>query len=122
MYFDYLSVSLNPDKADGLNQKINWIFEDSNDKFAVNVQNSALTYISGKTDQSAATTVSLKRPSLDRVLLGSSTFDKEVEAGHVKVSGDTAAVRRFFEIFDVPSTNFPIVTPRDAGVSTGPRQ
>ncbi len=47
MFFDFLGVRLNAAKAEGKTMVINWSFTDSNQRIALNLDNSALTYVAG---------------------------------------------------------------------------
>jgi len=44
MFFDYLAVRLNADRAAGKSMTINWVFTDPNERYAMTLNNSALTY------------------------------------------------------------------------------
>jgi alkyl sulfatase BDS1-like metallo-beta-lactamase superfamily hydrolase len=49
---------------------INWDFTDTGDKFVLNLENSALTYLSGKLSDKADVTVTLQRATLNSILTG----------------------------------------------------
>src|SRR5215470_13117140 len=68
MFFDFLGVRLNAAKAEGKTLVINWSFTDSNQRIALNLDNSALTYVAGKQAPNADATVTLARATLDAVI------------------------------------------------------
>jgi alkyl sulfatase BDS1-like metallo-beta-lactamase superfamily hydrolase len=45
MYFDYLGVRLNAEKAQGKNIVLNWKFTDTRQSYVVNLENSSLTHV-----------------------------------------------------------------------------
>ena len=45
--WDVLGVRLNGPKAEGKRIVLNWIFTDTNERFILNLENSALTYVEG---------------------------------------------------------------------------
>ena len=72
--FDFLGVRLNAAKAEGKTMVINWSFTDSNQRIALNLDNSALTYVAGKQVPNADATVTLARGRLDAVTQQRTTF------------------------------------------------
>ena len=48
LLFDFLGVRLNAAKAEGKRIVLNWTFTDLDEKFVINLENSALTQSSGK--------------------------------------------------------------------------
>lgn len=111
LFFDYWGVRLNSDKADGKQTVINWKFTDTGEQYALNLQNSALTYRADWQAPDADLTVTLARSTLDAITLGETQFDKEVAAGAVKLEGDGEKLADLLSMLDTFDPMFPIVTP-----------
>lgn len=112
MVLDYMSMRVNPEKVGGKKITINWKIPDLKKQYLVTVNDSVLLYQEGKTDPKADVTISLSKSSMGNIVLGGTTFDKEVEAGRVKVeSGRKDAVNDLLGLLDKFDPMFNIVTP-----------
>lgn len=111
MVFDYLGISLDGPKADGKSLVLNWNFTDTNSKYALTLHNSALTYLPDSQNPNAKATITLTKADLVRVMLGQSTFEKEVQNGNIRVSGDASKIAELFGLLDTFNPYFNIVTP-----------
>jgi alkyl sulfatase BDS1-like metallo-beta-lactamase superfamily hydrolase len=112
LLFDFLAVRLNADKAEGKKLSINWAFSDVNEKIALNLENSALTHISGKLPSSADASFTLTRATLDQVLLKQRTFIDAVKAGDVQVEGQPSKLGELLSMLDDFTPDFPILEPK----------
>jgi alkyl sulfatase BDS1-like metallo-beta-lactamase superfamily hydrolase len=115
LLFDFLAVRLNADKAEGKKLSINWAFSDVNEKIALNLENSALTHISGKLPSSADASFTLTRATLDQVLLKQRTFIDAVKAGDVQVEGQPSKLGELLSMLDDFTPDFPILEPKPQG-------
>lgn len=111
MLMDYLSIKLNAEKAAGKVYKINWVQPDTGEKIAITVENSTVTYKIGEQISKPDVTLTLPRADFNKVLLGVSSLDQEIKAGHGKVTGDNKALTNFFASLDTFDTMFNVVTP-----------
>jgi alkyl sulfatase BDS1-like metallo-beta-lactamase superfamily hydrolase len=111
MVFDYLGISLDGTKADGKSLVLNWNFTDTNSKYAVTLHNSALTYLNDSQNPNADATITLTKESLVRVMLGQTTFQKEVQTGNIRIDGDGSKIAELFGLLDTFNPYFNIVTP-----------
>jgi alkyl sulfatase BDS1-like metallo-beta-lactamase superfamily hydrolase len=111
MVFDYLGITLDGPKADGKSLVLNWNFTDTNSKYAVTLHNSALTYLSDSQNANANATITLTKADLLRVMLGQSTFEKEVQSRNIKIEGDGSKIAELFGLLDTFNPYFNIVTP-----------
>lgn len=111
LLFDYAAMRLNGPKADGKSLKLNWNFTDTNQKYVVELANSALSHIADRQADDADGTVTLTRAKLNDILLGQTTFDKELESGGVTVSGNADALKELLSMLDTFDFWFNIVTP-----------
>jgi alkyl sulfatase BDS1-like metallo-beta-lactamase superfamily hydrolase len=115
MFFDFLGVRLNAARAEGKTMVINWNFTDSNQRIALNLDNSALTYVAGKQTPGADATVTLARATLDAVALQRTTFPDAVKAGLVKIDGDPRKLDELMSMLDTFKVMFEVVEPKPIG-------
>jgi alkyl sulfatase BDS1-like metallo-beta-lactamase superfamily hydrolase len=114
LFFDYLGVRLDGEKADGRRARINWVFPDLGQRYALTLEHAALTARAGRQHRDADATVTLDRAVLDRLVLRELTFPDAVRAGLARLEGDAAAVVGLFELLDDFALLFPVVEPRRA--------
>src|SRR5258705_7450871 len=84
--WDVLGVRLNGPKAEGKGLVLNWSFTDTGEKFVLNLENSALTYVRGSQAADADASFTLPRGVLDEVIAKLTTFPEGI--GKIKVSGN----------------------------------
>ena len=111
MIFDLMGVQLNGPKADGKTIVLNWNFTDVGEKYALTLENSTLTYMRRQQAPKADATLTLARSSLDAINMRKTTFQREVEAGNIKIEGNGKKVGELFSLFDTFTGNFNIVIP-----------
>ena len=87
LWLDFLGISLDPDKADGLAFRINLVTPDNGEAFLVEMSNATLTNIKGVQDNGADLTITLNRADLELVMMGANTFDELLEAGKARFEG-----------------------------------
>jgi len=112
LFFDYLGVRLNGDRAEGRRLVINWIFRDLDRRYVLNLEHCALTYLADRQDDGADATVTLDRAVLNRLVLRELTFAGALEGGLVTVDGDPAKVIELFDLLDDFTLMFDVVEPR----------
>ncbi|KRB59513.1 hypothetical protein ASE04_26465 [Rhizobium sp. Root708] len=110
MFFDFLGVRLNGDRAAGKSIEINMELTDTKEKYVVGVENSAIHYSKDKTAPSADVSISTTREALNDVMLGTSTMEKQVVEGKAKLTGDPKKLSEFVGLLDNFEFWFPIVT------------
>jgi alkyl sulfatase BDS1-like metallo-beta-lactamase superfamily hydrolase len=113
-FFDYLGVRLNAGRAEGKTMVINWKFTDSNQQFVLNLENSALTYVSGRQAANANATVTLTRDTLDAVTLQQTSLPDAVKAGRVSIDGDPQKLDELLSMLDTFKVLFEVVEPKAA--------
>src|SRR5262249_39840618 len=111
-FFDLLGVRLNGPKAEGRSILINWIFPDLGEEYALNLENSALTYAHGRADDSQVS-LTLTRATLDSVVLKQSTFAEAVKSGKIAVEGDEGKLIELLGLFDDFDPMFEIVARKE---------
>jgi alkyl sulfatase BDS1-like metallo-beta-lactamase superfamily hydrolase len=114
LVFDFIGVRLNAERAEGKTMVINWTFTDTGDKFIVNLENSALTHLSGKLAAKADADITLTRTTLDSILLKQKTLPDAIMAGEIKVEGDPGKLGELMGMLDEFALGFPIVEPNQA--------
>ena len=110
--FDLLGVRLNAEKADGRRIVINWVFPEPAPPYVLNLENCALTYLSGRRSERADATVMLERGALDRLLLRELSPADALQAGSVRVDGDFARLGELLGMLDDFSLMFEVVEPK----------
>ena len=114
MFFDYLGVRLNGDRARGKAIVLNWQFSDTGQRYVLNLENSALTYRADAQAEGADATLVLTRATLDEISLQKTTFPAALQSGQITVGGQRAKVAELLGMLDTFTPGFPIVEPRPA--------
>jgi alkyl sulfatase BDS1-like metallo-beta-lactamase superfamily hydrolase len=114
MFFDYLGVRLNGDRAAGKTIVLNWRFTDTGQDYVLNLENSALTFVAGAQAADADATLTLTRATLDEIALQKTTFLAALQAGLIGVAGKGEKLGELLGLIETAPTNFPIVEPRPA--------
>src|SRR5882724_5414599 len=86
--WDVLGVRLNGPKAEGKTIVLNWIFTDIGEKFALTLENCALTYAEGMQASNADASFTLPRALLDAVVAKQATFPEAMAAGKITFTGN----------------------------------
>ena len=110
-FFDFLAVRLNADKAAGKTLTLNWRFTDLNQRYAMTLRNSALTYVGDSEHAQPTATVTLTKATLDQISLKQLTLPQAMQSGAVRIDGNPQAVAGLFGMLDTFDPNFNIVTP-----------
>ena len=115
LFFDYLAVRLDGERAEGRALAINWVLPDTGQRYALTLANCALTYRAERQHRQPDATVTLERPALDRLVLREVTLDDAIAGGAVRVEGDRARLTELFALLDDFVLLFPVVEPRGHG-------
>ncbi|NRD72314.1 MBL fold metallo-hydrolase [Shewanella sp. VB17] len=110
MLFDYWGVKLNAEKAEGKDFSFNIIFTDLNSEYSLSVKNSVLNY-SQLPNPDADAKMRMDKTTMDKILLGETTYEKAVKDGLIKIEGDKSIVDDFIAMLDNFEFWFNIVTP-----------
>jgi alkyl sulfatase BDS1-like metallo-beta-lactamase superfamily hydrolase len=112
LFFDYLGVRLDGEKAEDKRAVVNWVFTDLDRTYVMNLEHCALTYLADRRSDRADATVTLARTTLDRLVLRETPFADAVAGGLIAVDGDGAKVAELFGLLDDFTLMFPVVEPR----------
>jgi alkyl sulfatase BDS1-like metallo-beta-lactamase superfamily hydrolase len=88
MWLDFLGISIDPKKAEGIGFTINLVTPDNGEKYLVELSNATLTNIKGQQAKNPDLTITLNRADLNLVMMGASSFDDLIKAGKAKFDGD----------------------------------
>jgi len=91
LFFDYLAVRLDGQRAEGRRLVIDWVFADLGQRYVLNLENGALTYLADRRSERPDATVTLERAVLTRLLLRELAVPDAVAEGR---SPSTATRRR----------------------------
>ena len=111
LVFDYLGTRVDWPRAGTTKIVINWQFTDTGESLASSLEHGALTWRTGKTVPTAATTVSTTRPVFESVVLGQRTLADAMERREITTTGDTSGLSVLFTLFVGFDPGFPVVEP-----------
>jgi alkyl sulfatase BDS1-like metallo-beta-lactamase superfamily hydrolase len=112
MYFDFMAVRLDGDKAAGKTMVLNWRFTDTKQDYVLNLENSALTGVPDAQADGADATLTLTRATLDEIALQKTTFPAALQSGQISVTGRGEKLVELLEMLDTFPLRFPVVEPR----------
>ncbi len=87
-WLDFVGISMDPKKAEGMKFVINLATPDNGEKFVIEMSNATLTTIEGEQAKSPDLTVTVNRADLNQVMMGQASFDDLIEAGKATFDGD----------------------------------
>jgi alkyl sulfatase BDS1-like metallo-beta-lactamase superfamily hydrolase len=87
-WLDFLAISLDPKRAEGLGFRINLVTPDNGERYAIEMSNATLTSAKGFQIEDPDLTVTVNRADLNQVMMGQATFDDLIAAGKAKFEGD----------------------------------
>ena len=115
LLLDYFAVRLNGDKAQGECMEIEWSNPETDERIAMRLENSTMTYLPGAARGVPTAKVSLARAGLAALQTGDGTlaelFVRLVGEGEIKVEGDADCVVRLLGMLDEFDPMFNVVEP-----------
>jgi alkyl sulfatase BDS1-like metallo-beta-lactamase superfamily hydrolase len=88
LWLDFLGISMDSKKAEGMKFVINLVTPDNGEKYVVEMSNSTLTNIKGQQAKNPDLTITVNRSDLEMVMGGKATFDSLIAAGKAKFEGN----------------------------------
>jgi alkyl sulfatase BDS1-like metallo-beta-lactamase superfamily hydrolase len=111
LFFDYLAVRLDSDKAQGHDMVMNWVFADLGQRYTLTLRNGVLTHRNDQLAAQADLTVTLDKATLDQISLRKLDFPTAIKQGAIKLDGDGKKLGEFLGMIDSFKPQFNIVTP-----------
>ncbi|MDQ8050849.1 alkyl sulfatase dimerization domain-containing protein [Luteibacter sp.] len=111
MFFDYLSVRLNKQKAANAHMVLNVDFGGSDGKYLLELENGVLNHTAGARSDKADASISMSRDVLNGIVLKQTTMEDALKNGSVKAEGDSAKLTELLSYGDNFEFWFNIVTP-----------
>ncbi|MCC7225313.1 MAG: MBL fold metallo-hydrolase [Burkholderiaceae bacterium] len=109
LWLDFLAISMDSRRADGLNFTINLVTPDNKEKFLVEMSNATLTSIAGYQAKKPTLTITVNRSDLNSVMMGVSTFEALETAGKAKFDGDRGVYEKLKSLLVKFTPNFEIM-------------
>jgi alkyl sulfatase BDS1-like metallo-beta-lactamase superfamily hydrolase len=88
MWLDFLGISMDPKKAEGISFTINLVTPDNGEKYLVELSNATLTNIKDQQAKNPDLTITINRADLNLVMMGVNSFDDLIKDGKAKFEGD----------------------------------
>ncbi|MDO6708167.1 alkyl/aryl-sulfatase [Photobacterium sp. 1_MG-2023] len=111
LFFDYLAMRLNSEKADGKSIVLNFDFTDLKEKYLLEMENGVLNHTRGAESKEADVSVTLARTTLNAIMLKQMKLEDAIEKGDVKITGDQDKLGELVSYLDNFDFWFNIVTP-----------
>jgi alkyl sulfatase BDS1-like metallo-beta-lactamase superfamily hydrolase len=112
MYFDFMAVRLDGDRAAGKTIVLNWRLTDTRQDYVLNLENSALTHVADTLAENADATLTLTRATLDEISLQKTSFEAAMESGQITITGRREKFAELLAMLDTFPSRFPVVEPR----------
>ncbi|MBU3892465.1 MBL fold metallo-hydrolase [Serratia rubidaea] len=111
MFFDYLAVHINGEKAAGAKAVLNVDLGDDGGKYKLELENGVLNHTANVQAQDADATLILSRDTLNKIILKEETLQQAEKNGGLKIKGSADKVNELLSYMDKFEFWFNIVTP-----------
>ncbi|MGC1003963.1 MBL fold metallo-hydrolase (plasmid) [Pantoea agglomerans] len=111
MFFDYLALHINGEKAANAKAVLNVDFGGDGGKYKLELENGVLNHTANSEAQNADATLTLSRETLNKVILKEETLKQAQDKGEVKITGNADKVSELLGYMDKFDFWFNIVTP-----------
>jgi alkyl sulfatase BDS1-like metallo-beta-lactamase superfamily hydrolase len=108
-WLDFLGISIDPKRAEGISVTINLVLPDIGEKYLVELSNATLTNIAGVQSPKPDLTLTLNRADLNRVMLGVASFDQLAQEGRARFDGDRTALYRLRDLMVTFTPDFEFI-------------
>jgi alkyl sulfatase BDS1-like metallo-beta-lactamase superfamily hydrolase len=108
-WLDFLGISMDPKKAEGLRYTVNLVTPDNGEKYAIELENATLTNIKGFQAAKPDLTVTVNRVDLNRVMMGVASFDQLADEGKVRFEGDRTVIAKLRDLMVTFAPDFEIL-------------
>jgi len=110
MFFDFLAMRVNADKAEGLQLHIDWVMDGEPQRWKLTLSHSALSHAVGSHGAQAMATVRMSRATLAAIVAGAG-FAAALQQGQIPIEGDVQALRLLLGTLDSFNPTFNILEP-----------
>ena len=111
MFFDYLGVHINGEKAGAAKAVFNIDLGKDGGKYKLELENGVLNHTANAVAYNADASISLSRDTLNKIILKQETLKQAEAQGKVKISGNGAKLDEMLSYMDTFAFWFNIVTP-----------
>ncbi|MGC0840294.1 alkyl/aryl-sulfatase [Pantoea agglomerans] len=111
MFFDYLALHINGEKAANAKAVLNVDFGGDGGKYKLDLENGVLNHTANSEAQNADATLTLSRETLNKVILKEETLKQAQDKGEVKITGNADKVSELLGYMDKFDFWFNMVTP-----------
>ncbi|WP_455425893.1 alkyl/aryl-sulfatase [Dryocola sp. LX212] len=111
MFFDYMAVHINGEKAANAHVVLNFDFGDQGGKYKLELENGVLNHTPASEAANADATINLSRDTLNRIVLKEETLQQAKDKGDVKITGDASKLDEVMSYMDKFEFWFNMVTP-----------
>ena len=108
-WLDFLGISMDPKRAEGLRFTANLVTPDNGEKYAVELSNATLTTIKGFLAPKPDLTITVNRADLNRVMMGVASFDQLAAEGKAKFDGDREIIHKLRDLMVTFTPDFEIL-------------
>ena len=108
-WLDFLGISMDPKRADGMRLTINLVTPDNGEKYLIELSNATLTNIEGIQSPKPDLTITVDRAELNRVMLGVATFDQLGQEGKATFDGDRTAITKLRDLMVTFTPDFEFI-------------
>ena len=115
--WDLLGVRLNGPKAEARHIVLNWTFVDTNETYALTLENCALTYTANTHAPNPDAAFTLTRDLFDQIIATETTFRDAMIAGNITVTGNPMKLAELMALMDEFPRMFEIVEPKRTAVT-----
>jgi alkyl sulfatase BDS1-like metallo-beta-lactamase superfamily hydrolase len=105
-----MAATLDGPKAEGKDFKVNLVFSDLGESYALWIENAVLHHRKGVRDGDSDATLTLTKGMFLKMVVGQAGL-KDLMGDEIGVEGSRIDLVRFFSLFKKPEGTFPIVTP-----------
>ncbi|VTN10338.1 Putative sterol carrier protein [Raoultella terrigena] len=111
MFFDYLGVHINGEKAGAAKAILNVDLGKDGGKYKLELENGVLNHTANAVADNADANITLDRDTLNKIILKQETLKQAVDQGEVKITGNAAKLDEMLSYMDKFEFWFNIVTP-----------
>ena len=113
-FLDFLAVMVNPEKAEGKDLSVNFVFSDNNEVYNLELSNSVLKFFEEKNDKADAT-ITMKRSDFSKLLLKQIKVEAAKKDGIINIDNPNKA-RELFSVFEGFDMWFGIIEPNPMNI------